>query len=585
MMEFNTPVILRDSFTHTWLRFENPARVICARSLAEVLPCLREVETCVDKNGWHAAGFISYEAAPAFDSAFAIHDVGEFPLLWFGLYPSVQHSPALEHDGSDWQVGAWQPSVSRESYNAAIKQVKDHIAHGRTYQVNYTFRLRNQFNGSPWALFVDMVNAQAPGYSAYIDTGEHIICSASPELFFKMDGEKITCRPMKGTTPRGLTLAQDEQQAAWLRASPKNRAENVMIVDMIRNDLGRLARTGSVCVPELFVTERYPTLWQMTSGVTAEIPAPFSEIMAALFPCASITGAPKVSTMQIIAALETSPRRIYTGAIGYLAPERRAQFSVAIRSLLLEKNTGTAEYGIGGGIVWDSTSRDEYAEALLKARVLTKRNPDFSVLETIGWTPGEGFSLLEEHLERMRASASYFDYPFIRSQAIEALEKAAKNSELPPQSLRIRLLLGRTGDLQVETYPFLREEHPPKITLKLARTPIEPGNPFLYHKTTQRGMYQDARAGITDCDDVILYNEKAEITETSIANLVFELEGDLVTPPVNCGLLPGTLRARLLAEGQVKERTVLVSDLPRCTRLWLINSLRGWREAVLVQDN
>jgi para-aminobenzoate synthetase/4-amino-4-deoxychorismate lyase len=582
MMKFNTPVILRDSFTRTWLRFENPARVICARSLAEVLPCLREVETCVDKNGWHAAGFISYEAAPAFDSALTVRDAGGFPLLWFGLYPSVQHSQALEQDSAGWQVDTWQPTVSRESYNAAIQHVKDQIAHGRTYQVNYTFRLRNQFSGSPWALFVDMVNAQAPGYSAYLDTGEHVICSASPELFFKMDGETVTCRPMKGTTPRGLTLEQDEEQAAWLRASSKNRAENVMIVDMVRNDLGRLARTGSVRVPELFVTERYPTLWQMTSGVTAEIPSSFSEIMTALFPCASITGAPKVSTMQIIAALETTPRRIYTGAIGYLSPGRRAQFSVAIRSLLLEKATGSAEYGIGGGIVWDSTSRDEYAEALLKARVLTKRNPVFSLLETLGWTPGQGFTLLEEHLERMRSSAIYFDFPFAPSQAISALEKAAEKGELAPQPLRVRLLLGRTGDLQVETYPFQRLENPPKVSLKLARAPIDPGNLFLYHKTTHRMFYEEARKGVTGCDDVILYNENAEITETSIANLVFELNGELVTPPVHCGLLPGTLRAHLLAEGKIREQVVLLSDLPNCTRIWLINSLRGWREAQLL---
>jgi para-aminobenzoate synthetase/4-amino-4-deoxychorismate lyase len=348
-----------------------------------------------------------------------------------------------------------------------------------------------------------------------------------------------------------------------------------MIVDMIRNDLGRLAEIGSVRVPELFVTERYPTLWQMTTGVTAEIRAPFTDILTALFPCASITGAPKVSTMQIIASLETTPRRVYTGSIGYLAPGRKAQFSVAIRSLLLEKASGQAEYGIGGGIVWDSTCADEYDEALLKARVLTERRPTFSLLETLRWTVEDGYFLLAEHLQRLADSATYFGFPCDQAQITTYLADAARSLPASPQ--RLRLLLDREGNLSHQVWPLEQEPGQPPVRVRLAAAPVNTRDIFLFHKTTWREVYEKARQSQPDCDDVILYNEQAELTETSIANLVCELDGELVTPPVSCGLLPGIFRAHLLATGQIHERVVNLTDLPRCAHIFRINSVRGWQ--------
>ncbi|NTW12279.1 MAG: aminodeoxychorismate synthase component I, partial [Anaerolineales bacterium] len=397
-----------------WLFFSNPHRVIEIHKRDEVIPALQEIEDLVNANDWHAAGFLSYEAAPVFDISFKIRSHSDFPLLWFGLYPAPR-LVSMPKPASPKPTLTWSPTVDRGTYNSAIEQIKSHIANGRTYQVNYTMRLQTDFTEDTWNFFLHLAQTQN-NHAAYMDTGRYVITSASPELFFQLDGNTITGRPMKGTVKRGRTTLEDKEQAEWLRSSEKNRAENVMIVDMIRNDLGRIARIGSVHVPGLFTTEKYPTLWQMTSTVKAEISASVTNIIKALFPCASITGAPKVSTMKIIAELETTPRKIYTGSIGYIAPSRKATFNVAIRTALVDRETQTAGYGVGGGIVWDSTSTDEYAEALLKAHVLTGSTPQFSLLETMLWTPDEGFFLCEKHIARVLDSAEYFSFPISDDQ-------------------------------------------------------------------------------------------------------------------------------------------------------------------------
>ena len=390
-------VLLKEN--EAWCLFNDPQRVIYANTLNDVLPALREIEDLTQREHWHAAGFISYEAAPAFDKAHLTKPVTGLPLLWFGLYPAPRPITLPKPDSAKPNL-SWLPTVDRDTYNTAIEKIKNYIAEGQTYQVNYTMRLLAEFNIDPWNFFLHLAQTQN-NHAAYIDTGRYVIASASPELFFQLDGETITGRPMKGTVKRGRTTLEDQEKAEWLHKSEKNRAENVMIVDMIRNDLGRIAKTGSVNVPELFTTEKYPTLWQMTSTVQAQTEASLTKIFTALFPCASITGAPKVRTMQIISELETTSRQIYTGSIGYIAPNRKAKFNVAIRTALIDRQTQTAEYGIGGGIVWDSTSTDEYAEALLKARVLTEETPQFSLLETMLWTPEAGFFLREKHIARL----------------------------------------------------------------------------------------------------------------------------------------------------------------------------------------
>jgi para-aminobenzoate synthetase/4-amino-4-deoxychorismate lyase len=591
----------------TWLHFADPQRVIQANALAEVLPALREIEDLTQRGHWHAAGFLSYEAAPAFDQAHQTHPKTDFPLLWFGLYPAPRVI-TLPEPASTKPALTWLPTVDRDTYNAAIAQIKDDIAEGQTYQVNYTMRLQADFSADPWNFFLHLARTQNH-HAAYLDTGRYAIASASPELFFQLDGETITGRPMKGTVKRGRTTLEDKEQAEWLRSSEKNRAENVMIVDMIRNDLGRIARIGSVQVPELFTVEKYPTLWQMTSTVTAKTDASLTQIFSALFPCASITGAPKVRTMQIISELETTPRNIYTGSIGYIAPNRKATFSVAIRTALIDREAQTAEYGVGGGIVWDSTSTDEYAEALLKARVLTDETPQFSLLETMLWTPHEGFFLREKHVERLLDSAAYFDFlvaPRCSSglndtEGVHLHLAQVQVSRLPVSKVilesylneissqftspqRVRILLDKNGELNFEAKSLqLSEDHPP-MKVCLAKEPIHSRNVFLYHKTTNRGVYESARKDFPEHDDVLLYNEHSELTEFTIGNLVVELNGKLFTPPLACGLLAGTFRAHLLETGQVAERAIRKEELKDCENIFLVNSVRRWQKAVLIDE-
>jgi para-aminobenzoate synthetase/4-amino-4-deoxychorismate lyase len=562
-----------------WLHFADPHQLIFADALDDVQPALQAIEKQVQLHNWHAAGFLSYEAAAAFDPAFRTNN-SDFPYLWFGLYPEPRRV-SLPAPQKVKEILDWQPAIRRESYDTAIDHIKQQIAQGRTYQVNYTMRLESDFVGDSWNFFLHLAQHQ-DRYAAYVDTGRYAICSASPELFFHLDGGHITCRPMKGTTGRGRTTREDQECSEWLRNSEKNRAENVMIVDMIRNDLGRIAKTGSVSVPELFKTERYPTLWQMTSTVTARTDASLLEIFRALFPCASITGAPKVRTMQIITELENTPRKIYTGAIGYLAPQRRARFNVAIRTALIDRKSQRAEYGVGGGIVWDSSSMDEYTEALLKARVLTQSPGSLSLLETMLWTPEEGFFLYEKHLARMLDSAEYFQIPVTKETLEAYLIQISARFESPG---RVRLLLDQSGGLSVNCLLFENEANPEPLRACLAKEPVDSKDVFLYHKTTQRARYEAARERGEGYDDVLLYNEAGELTEFTIGNLVVEIEGRFFTPPISCGVLPGTFRAHLLEAGHLLERTVLVEELKDCERIFRINSIRKWQEVKLVMEH
>jgi len=588
-------VLLRDDAE--WLHFTDPYQVFCAETPDDVLTALHKIEQLVQENRWYAAGFLSYEAASAFDPALLTRaslfepettallnehasrvstEANAFPYLWFGLYPKPR-SVALPEPSGLREILDWCPTMDSETYQSAIEKIKEHIAEGRTYQVNLTMRLQTAFTGNPWDFFLHLVQSQNR-HAAYIDTGRYAIASASPELFFQLEGNSITCRPMKGTAARGRTTDEDLEQSEWLKKSIKNRAENVMIVDMIRNDLGRIAKTGSVTVPQLFETERYPTLWQMTSTVTAKTDVSLAEIFAALFPCASITGAPKVSTMNIIAELESTPRKIYTGTIGYMAPQRKAKFNVAIRTALVDRERNKAEYGIGGGIVWDSTSKDEYAEALLKARVLLEQSQPFSLLETMLWTEEGGFLLRGKHAARMLDSADYFDIPLEKEDLEDYLDQISARLHSPH---RLRVLVDQHGNLDSESRSFNRVENVRPLKIRLAREPVDSSNIFLFHKTTQRAVYESARKGFEDLDDVLLYNENGELTEFTIGNLVVELEGQLLTPPIACGVLAGTFRAHLLETRQVVERKIPVQRLRDCTRIFRVNSIRGWQIAEL----
>lgn len=561
-----------------WLHFSQPQHIITAQNLDDVIPALQKVEKLIDTDSLHAAGFVSYEAAASFDKALITHSGTErFPYLWFGLFPSPRVVALPELDSAKEALSSWLPTIDRETYNAAIQQIKDCIAGGRTYQVNFTMRLRTEFKSDPWNFFLHLAQTQN-NHAAYVDTGRYVIASASPELFFQLDGETITSRPMKGTAKRGHTTLEDKEKAEWLHNSEKNRAENIMIVDMIRNDMGRIARIGSVHVPELFTAEKYPTLWQMTSTVQAKTNASLIDIFKALFPCASITGAPKVSTMRIISELESTPRRIYTGTIGHIAPNRKATFNVAIRTALIDRETQTAEYGVGGGIVWDSTSTDEYTEALLKARILTEDAPQFSLLETMLWTPEEGFFLRDKHIARLLDSAGYFGYK-VSEELIRKYLANISSQFTSPQ--RMRLLLDKHGNLTHEVKPLQQADVNSSMKICLSKGPINSTNVFLFHKTTHRDMYNSARKDFPDYDDVLLYNENTELTEFTIGNLVVELDGKFYTPPISCGLLAGTFREHLLETGQVMEKIVQLKDLKTCTNIFLVNSVRRWQDVEL----
>ena len=587
-------VFARDAASGKWRVFENPIELITARRVEEVLPALTRIEAECMSHRRHAAGFISYEASPAFDRSLTTRPPDAFPLLWFGLYDTVAErsleelasSPpddagriVQDTAGSDGGE-TWEPSLSAARYAEVFDILQELIRGGDTYQVNFTYRLRARLKSDPFALFLQLAAAQRPPFGAFVDTGEWILCSASPELFFHRNGSTIESRPMKGTAARGLWFEQDLERARRLRESEKERAENVMIVDMVRNDLGRVARPGTVRVTNLFDVERYPTVLQLTSTVVGEADATLVDVLAALFPAASITGAPKARTMEIIAAMECSPRRIYTGSIGFIEPGGRAQFNVAIRTVVVNVSTGEAEYGVGGGIVADSNREDEWDESRVKARVLVTRNRSFDLLETMLWKPDVGFLLLGRHMKRLLQSADYFGFELDLLDVQRQIDQFAL--ELKDKPHRVRVTVSRQGAVTLSASPQSPDEGFP--ALPLAARPIDSASPFLYHKTTERRIYDEALQARPGFGDVLLYNERNEVTESTIANLVVEICCELLTPAIECGLLPGTLRAHLLEERKIRESTISVDEMLKANARYLLNSVRGFHPVSVLTE-
>jgi para-aminobenzoate synthetase/4-amino-4-deoxychorismate lyase len=549
-------------------------RVIEAREIDEVVDVLAEVEREVARGRW-VAGFVCYEAAPAFDPVMKVSGAeSRLPLAWFAV--SATRRPAGPLRNGPYTLEPWESRLSRDEYHQAVDQIRSRIRAGDTYQVNFTFRLDADFEGSAEAFYRDLVNAQACGYGALVDTGRWVVASASPELFFEWRHGRIVSKPMKGTRRRGLMLAADEEERALLESSEKDRAENLMIVDMVRNDLGRISKVGTVKVPALFTTEKYDTVWQLTSTVEAEPIAGTSlnDVFEALFPCASITGAPKVSTMAIIERLERDRRGVYCGAVGFGGPgaggEPEWAFNVAIRTVVIDRAGSSATYGTGGGITYDSTTAGEYNEALLKAEVLARRSASFDLIETIRWSAEGGFWLLDRHLDRLVDSARYFDIPLDPAEIRAALRAAVAGRSGP---LRVRLAVTRAGTISVET-----GQVPVTATVLAAvdSMPIDPSNVFLYHKTSNRTIYDEATARSANVDDVILVNPSGEVTETTIGNLAVEIDGVWSTPPIAAGLLPGSYRAELISVGRLRERSITVAELKNASRLARVNALRGW---------
>ncbi len=560
----------------TWLSLESPVEILQASTLDEVRPTLRAAEAAAAA-GRIAAGFVTYEAAPAFDPALQARTSSSLPLAWFGVFDDAQTLDRLSGSATDTPGTSWQPSMNSAEYKKGIDAIHRHIARGDAYQVNFTLRLTSSFPTEPWDLFVALCRGQRSRCCAFVDTGDRVLCSASPELFFRLEGERLWSRPMKGTAPRGRTREEDARQARWLQTSTKNQAENLMIVDMVRNDLGRIAIPDTVEVSELWHLEKYPSLFQLTSTVEGRTQASIENIFAALFPCASVTGAPKVRSMEIIRELEQGPRGAYTGAIGLIGPGRRARFNVAIRTVDVDTVAERASYGTGSGVVWDSVASEEWGECLTKALVLRSPAPEFDLLETILWDPEQGFALLERHLQRLEDSAAYFDYPHDPSRIAEALDRAIR--DLPRQPQRVRLLVSNQGIVRVETASLDRHTGPWRLAV--AAGPVASDDPFLCHKTTHRQVYQAHRERFPEHDDVLLWNDKGEITESTLANVVVLRQRRWITPPLGCGLLAGTFRAELLHQGKIEEETLELHELRSADRICLINSVRQWIDTEL----
>ena len=466
----------------------------------------------------------------------------------------------------------WTPSVTPVDYDACVDRIQDYIRAGDTYQVNYSHRLRSVEGVDALALHSQLSGAQRADYAAYIDTGRFQIVSASPELFFRIRGERIVTRPMKGTRPRGPSCDEDDRLAAELSSSEKDRAENLMIVDLLRNDLGRVCHPGSICVGDLWAVERYETVLQMTSGIEGRLKSNvgLTEILKALFPCGSVTGAPKVRTMEIIRDLECSPRGVYTGAIGTLS-RGEATFSVGIRTVCVDSEKKVAEYGVGGGITNDSSSDREYAECVTKATVLTTRRPEFSLFETMRYDPGVGVFLMDRHVNRMARSAGYFRFPFDRKGFDRVVDGQVEGSD---EKLRIRVTLSRQGEWMCERQPWPAKR---PMTAVVSDVPVDTRDPFLYHKTTNRAGYSAQYERYRDqAEVVILMNERGELTECLVGNLVVEIDGRRVTPPVSSGLLAGTFRDDLVSRGEIEERVLSRSDLDGAEAVYMINSIREW---------
>lgn len=563
---------------------------IVAHAIEDVVPALEAV-VAASRSGLWSAGFVAYDAAPAFDPELQVRHrrlgdpLPDLPLVWFATFEErIAVAPFQPRATlpAGYTVSGWTPDATAGEWADAIVQIQKRIASGDTSQVNHTFRLHAAFAGDAWDLYRDLSLAQRGSYSVWLDTGRYQVASASPELFFRIAGDRITTRPMKGTIGRGRWPQEDDRRADELLASQKDRAENLMIVELFRDELTRIGDT--VAVDTVLDLERYETLWTLTSQLSARL-RPDVDVLgvfAALFPSGSVTGVPKPSTMSIISGLERSARGVYGGAVGYLAPVGGpvdSQFNVAIRTVVVDSEEGIAQFGVGGGITRASDSSAEYEEARTKARLLVERRPEFDLFETMRWDPDHGFVLLEGHLERLAGSAGYFGFVFDRDHVTELLDKTVSTIDKP---MRIRVLLNRYGAVTVELDEhllddFREEPSGPVVVAAVGAPEIDPDDVFLFHKTTRRIRYEIQREDHPGADDVLLVNRRGDLTESTTASIVVRFGDTWCTPDLDSGLLPGVYRADLVRRGRLAVRTIARDELFDADAVALVDSVRGWR--------
>lgn len=562
------------------LQFSRVRRVIRADRPDEVRPALSAVQAAVDAGSW-AVGMLAYEAAAGLDPDARVHAPQEgLPLVWFGIADGPDEDPPPLTTGEGYELGPWVPDWTAQEHAARVDAVRAAIAEGETYQCNLTTRLRSRFTGDAFGLYGELAHRQRGGHHAFLDLGRHTVVSASPESFITWEGDWLRTAPMKGTAPRGRSPQQDRAAREALRASEKDRAENVMIVDLLRNDLARVCDPGSVQVSDLLRAEAYPTLWQLTSTVQGRPrdDVGLVEVLEALFPCGSITGAPKLSTMALIAELEDAPRGAYCGALGWIAPGPRARFNVAIRTVSIDSDDGSAVYGAGGGVTWASTAEAEYEELLVKAAVLpTGTREPFALLETFAVEGGVARNLAA-HLERLLDSAALVRIPVDREELETAVRAAVANAG--PDAVLLRLALRRDGTLEVTSRPLTAAPGPVRLALDTERTAFPVG--LSRHKTTVRGHFAAARERHPGADDVVLLGEHGRAVETTIATLAARIDGTWCTPPLADGCLAGVGRRLALERGELVERPLTIEALRGATELAVISSARGWRPVVLI---
>ena len=550
--------------------FTKPIKELKTRNLDQVEALLREVEA-YQEQGFYAVGYVSYEAAPAFEKKFAVHPaplMGEY-LLYFTIHEEVETLPFPEHYEAVDLPANWKEEVEAPAYQEAIETIHHHIRQGDTYQVNYTVQLSQELKSDPLAIYNRLVVEQKAHYNAFIQHDDVSILSISPELFFEQDDRLLTTRPMKGTTGRGLTNQADLQEAAWLEADPKNRAENMMIVDLLRNDMNRISEIGSEQVTRLCQVEQYSTVWQMTSTIESRLRAEVDLVQTfrALFPCGSITGAPKISTMEIIHKTEKAPRGVYCGTIGILLPKGKRIFNVAIRTLQMQGDQ--AIYGVGGGITWDSKWESEYQETKQKSAVLYRQEPHFELLTTGRIHQGE-LTFLDKHVTRLREASRYFAYPYDEPKLLKELQEELAHLE-SNLDYRCRIALQKNGTFHL-VITELTDLPASYLQAQLTEQKLDLATPFTYFKTSQRNHLA------TNHREQIFYLPDGSLLETTIGNLILEIEGKLYTPPAHLPLLDGIYRCHLLETQQVEEKLLTLNDLKNADRIYACNALRGLYE-------
>ena len=574
-----------------WL-YRDPVEVVRCDAPADVEAAFRRIEAGL-ASGLHAAGLMTYELGYALEPSLApsIPPDRTLPLLWFGLFAAPLR---LDGGALDAAFGGLAPPPpiagltaghGRAEHVAKVRQILALIAAGDIYQVNLTFPMRFAFAGDPLALYAALRAAQPVAHGGFVAWEDTTVLSVSPELFVEIADGRATTRPMKGTAARGDNPAADAAARTALLADPKQRAENLMIVDLLRNDLSRIAVPGTVRSPALFTAETYPTFHALTSTVNAQLRpgVGLREQMVALFPCGSIVGAPKIRAAEVIRALEADPRGAYTGAIGAIAPSGDTAFNVAIRTAVIGAE-GQCVYGVGGGVVADSVPDAEYEEALLKGRVLSRLTEDYGLIETFRWSVDRGFVRLPDHLDRMTASALRLGFRFERAEAERRLTTLAEGWRASGEDRRVRVELRRTGSIDIG-HPALAGAPESPLRLLLADVLLDAGDPFLRHKTTRREAHETAfaQAAAQGLDEAILLNRAGRLADGSRNSLFMQRDGRLVTPPVAEGALPGVLRAALISDGRAVEGSLGLDDLAASQALFVGNSLHGLRPATICE--